>query len=140
MSVEDNKALARRFREAMDRRESPDEYLAPACIAHFPGIPPLDREQVTGMIGAFYSAFPDLRHTLEDQVAEGDKVVTRITLRGTHRGDFQGIPPTGKQIEFTGVVTDCIRESKIVEHWGLLDMLTLLQQLGAVPTPQQSGA
>ena len=84
-----------------------------------------------------HEAFPDLRAEIEDNVADDDKVVFRMTRRATHTGAFMGIPPTGKQVEFG--VFDLVRvaDGKLVEHWGLLDQLTLLQQLGVVPTPEQ---
>jgi steroid delta-isomerase-like uncharacterized protein len=142
MSAEENKTLARRVREMWDKRDpAVNEYLASDAIIHMPGAPgPLDREQVLGMLDMFYSAFPDLHHTFEDQVAEGDKVVTRLTLRGTHRGEFQGIPPTGKQVAITGIVIDRYENGKLVEHRSHLDNLGMLQQLGVIPAPGQSGA
>lgn len=138
MSTEENKTLARRFRETMDRNKGAgmEEFLPPQVVLHFPGSPPLNREQVQGLIGVFYSAFPDLYHTFEDQVAEGDKVVTRVTFHGTHQGDFQGIPPTGKEVAFAGILIDRFEGGKIVEHWSNLDMLGMMQQLGVIPKPE----
>ena len=82
-----------------------------------------------------HSAFPDLRATVEDEIADGDKVVVRSTWRGTHQGEFQGIPATGKQVSFP--VIDIVRfeNGKAVEHWGLVDAMSLMQQLGAIPGP-----
>ena len=138
MSTEENKALARRFRETMDKSKGAgmEEFLARQVVLHFPGSPPLNREQVQGLIGVFYSAFPDLHHTFEDQVAEGDKVVNRVTFRGTHKGEFQGIPPTGKEVAFAGILIDRFEGNKIVEHWSNLDMMGLMQQLGVIPKPE----
>jgi steroid delta-isomerase-like uncharacterized protein len=90
-------------------------------------------------IRQFYSmmraGFPDLHFTVEDQIAHGDKVVTRWSARGTHRGAFQGIPPTGKQVDITGMDIDRFVDSKVVECWALIDELGMMQQLGVVPMP-----
>jgi predicted ester cyclase len=85
------------------------------------------------------SAFPDFKATIEDIVAEGDKVVVRQTFSGTHKGEFMGVPPTGKSISI-GVI-DIIRVDggKFVEHWGQMDTTGMIQQLGAIPGPGQSG-
>ncbi len=141
MSTEENKSRSRRFREAMDAGDlaALDEYLASDAVAHIAGNPaPLGREEVRGLLEVFYSAFPDLRHTFEDQIAEGDKVVTRVTFRGTHRGEFQGIPPTNREVEFSAILIDRFEDGKIVEHWANLDTLGMMQQLGVIPPPGQS--
>ena len=139
MSTDENKALARRWRELCDQRDpAAAAYLAPNAVVHLPGAPgPLNREQVLGLLDRFYAAFPDLHHTVEDQVADGDTVVTRMTLRGTHQGAFQGIPPTGKQIVVSLIGIDRFENGKFVEQWSLLDTLGLMQQLGAIPAPAQ---
>ena len=136
MSTEQNKAIARQFRQEMDKTQgaAATQFLAADCVAHFPGNPPLNRDQVAGMIAVFYTAFPDLHHSFEDQVAEGDKVTTRLTFRGTHNGDFQGIPATGKAVAFQGIVIDRIQEGKVAEHWSMFDMMGMMQQLGVIPT------
>ncbi len=87
------------------------------------------------------AAFPDSHHTIEDMIAQGDKVVTRFTWRGTHNGEFQGIPPTGKQVEMKGIWIHRLAGGKIVEgrQWGVMDMLGLLQQLGVVPAMGEGG-
>jgi predicted ester cyclase len=86
---------------------------------------------------AAYSAFPDIRITIEDMVAEGDKVVYRGSARGTHQGEFMGIAPTGKQISFTSTVVSRIADGRFQEDWESLDLLNVLQQLGAtIRTPQ----
>jgi steroid delta-isomerase-like uncharacterized protein len=80
-------------------------------------------------------AFPDLKFTLEDQIAEGDKVMNRWTARATHTGDFMGIPATGNQLTFLGISIGRIIDGKIVEEWTLMDMYSLFQQLGVIPSP-----
>ena len=87
------------------------------------------------LVQMYRSAFPDAQVTIEDEIAEGDKVVTRWTGRGTHQGEFMGIQPTGKQATVTGISIDRISGGKIVESWTSSDTLGLLQQLGAVPAP-----
>ena len=139
MSTEENKALSRRWRELCDQHNpSAAEYLAPNAVVHLPGAPgPLNREQVLGLLDRFYAAFPDLHHTVEDQVAEGDTVATRMTLRGTHHGEFQGIPPTGKPIVVSLIGIDRFENGQFAEQWSQLDTLGLLQQLGVIPAPGQ---
>ncbi len=83
-------------------------------------------------------AFPNLRFTIDDEIAEGDRVVQRWTARGTHDGEFQGILPTGKDVTITGISLFRVANSKIVEGWTNADMMGLMQQLGASPIPEQS--
>lgn len=143
-TTEENRALSRRLREAADRGDPVaafDEALALNVVAHIPGSPvPLGRETLKGLIDAFYSALPDLRHTFEDQIAEGDKVASRVTFRGTHRGEFQGILPTDREVTFSAIFIDRYSEGKIVEHWANFDALGMLQQLGFIPPPEQAGS
>jgi predicted ester cyclase len=91
-------------------------------------------------ITANRAAFPDLRLTIEDQIAEGDKVVTRFTARGTHRGKLPGIAPTGKQVTTTAIIINRYTGGKIAESWINGDILGLLQQLGVIPRMAQAGA
>lgn len=89
-------------------------------------------------VSEVHKAFPDFQFMIEDQIAEGDKVVTRWTCRATHQGQFQGILPTGKQMTMSGITIFRIANGKIIEGWTNADMLGLLQQLGAVPAPEQA--
>jgi len=84
-------------------------------------------------IGLFLDAFPDIHWALDEQIAEGDKVVSRFTWTGTHRGPFLGIPPTGRTVTVWGVVIDVVRNDKFAESRILMDTLGLMQQLGAIP-------
>ena len=86
----------------------------------------------------YRSAFPDIQFTIEDLIAEGDKIVTRYTARGTHRGDLQGIPPTGRQVTVTGIIISRFANGKFVEGWLDFDALGMLQQLGVIPAPGQA--
>ena len=142
MSTEENKALIRRYFEAIDaaceagNANILDEFLAPDFVTHspFPGTPPT-REGAKQIFMAFVASAPGT-HIVEDLIAEGDKVVGRITANGTHDGELLGIPRTGKQISMTGMTIWRIADGKIVEHWSQMDTLGLLQQLGAIPGPR----
>jgi len=102
--------------------------------AYLSGAPgPLDNAAWSGFMPAFTSAFPDSRIAIESCIAEGDKVVTRWTLTGTHHGMFQGIPPTGRPVKFTGIEFNRAVNGRLVEHWSMFDNLALLQQIGAMP-------
>lgn len=131
-----NKMLARKVFEDIQSQGNlalVDEIVAGDYVGHTP------LDDIHGPEGAkqydamLREAFPDLQITVEDQIAEGDKAVTRWTFRGTHKGEFQGMPPTGKQVTMTGITIFRIANSKIVEGWNNPDLLGLLQQLGAIP-------
>src|SRR5690348_10094754 len=141
MSTEVNKTSLRRFYDEVFNKKNKaaiDEYIAPDQVDHAapPGTP-------GGLAGArqtitmYLTAFPDLHFTVEDIIAEGDKVVTRLTCRGTQQGAFMGIPPTGKQATTTAIDINRLAGGKSVEHWLSMDTLGLLQQLGAIPAPGQ---
>ena len=135
MSADDNKALVRRWIEDFNNGDEQAEADArtPDYVAHVPGAPgPLDSEGWIQFTGSFVEAFPDLRLTVEEILAEGDMVAARVAFRGTHTGAFQGIPPTNKQVAFSGIEVDRIADGKVAEHWVQLDGLGLLQQLGAM--------
>ncbi len=143
MSGEENKAAVRRWIEAFNERDWEAEAGArtPDYVAHVPGAPgPLDGEAWAGFIAGFAAAFPDLRLTVEDDLAEGDKAAARVTFRGTHRGEFQGIPPTERRVTFTSMVFNRLVGGQVAEHWVELDLLGLLGQLGAIPTPATAGS
>lgn len=136
--TEENKASVRRFFDAFQTNDQValKELLAPDLVAHLPGDPgPLNREAFLEVVGRWNAAFSDLRFTVEDQIAEGGTVATRATLRGVHsRADFAGVQPTGKQIEVNLVTIEHLAAGRIVERWVTLDILSLMQQLGAAPT------
>lgn len=143
MSTEANKALLRRFDEEVWNQRNPalvDELFASNHLFRAAGSPPLDREGHKQMIAHFQGAFPDGRASTEDLIAEGDTVASRWTYRGTQQGEFQGIPPTGKQVILTGISIWRFEGDKIVESWHEFDALGLLQQLGAIPAPAQHSA
>ncbi len=138
MSLEDNKNVVRLYQEACNRDDlnALDDLVAPDLVTHSqaPGLP-------QGLEGgkrahrATVAAFPDLHYEIEELVAEGDTVVERFTITGTHRGAFMGLPPTGRPTRFSGVSFFRLRGGKIVEHWGLQDGLALMIQLGAFTPP-----
>jgi steroid delta-isomerase-like uncharacterized protein len=113
-----------------------DEVLAPDAKIHLPGNGgPMNPDEYKGFLAQFYRAFPDLQVTIEDEISEGDKMTARWTIRGEHRGDFQGLPATGKPVTLTGIAIWRIVDGKTVEEWVEWDALGLMQQLGAIPTP-----
>jgi steroid delta-isomerase-like uncharacterized protein len=140
MSTEENKAIMRRyFEESNDINGDPgkvlaliDKHLAPDFVQHDPsGDMPLDIFKPYNI--ALVNAFPDLNFTINEMIAERDTVVTHYTMTGTHKGEFSGIPPTGKSFSITGVDISRISNGKCVEGWGYADRLGLMQQLGVIP-------
>ena len=135
--LEENKALVRRWMEepVYENWAMLDELLSPDYIWHQSGrSEPLTREEAEQFVRAFVGAFPDNSTTIEDMIAEGDKVVTRYSVRGTHKGDFMGIPATGKEITFTAICISHISDGKVMEEWDEGDVLGFMRQLGAIPS------
>jgi steroid delta-isomerase-like uncharacterized protein len=135
---EQNKALSRRLAEEMfagGKLELADELVTADFVGHDVAAPEPIRgpEGLKDQARGYRDAFPDLDMTIDDQIAEGDKVVTRWTARGTHNGDLFGMAPTGKQATVTGVTIDRFAGGKIAESWDNWDALGLMQQLGAIP-------
>ena len=137
MSIEENKAIVRRYQEIYNSNNVDDlnevvaeDFLTPRMM---PGMPP-GLEGAKSIHKATLLGMPDWHTEIEDMIAENDKVAARITMTGTHTGDFFGIPATGKKISFSGIYVVRIENGKIVEHWGEEDSIGLLQQLGAMPT------
>jgi steroid delta-isomerase-like uncharacterized protein len=118
-----------------------DELVASDIVVHasMPGEEIHGREGIKQFYATLRAAFPDIHFTIEDQIAEGDRVVTRWTARATHTGEYQGIPPTGKQFSLTGIDIDRIANGKVVECWPIADELGVLQQLGVIPAPEHAG-
>ena len=139
---EQNRAIQRRIDEEIwgnGNVAAIEELLAPDFVAHNPGGPPQDRNGFAQLVTVFRTGFPDMSMAVEDQIIEGDRVVQRATMRGTHTGEFQGIPPTGKQVTMGGISINRFAEGKLAEHWSQFDSLGLMQQLGVVPAPEQGG-
>ena len=143
MSAQENKALVERFVEEFwneGNTSAADELMAPDAEIHMPTGEVVDVDGLKGFAGTFRESFPDWHSTFEELVAEGDRVAERWTGRGTHQGELQGIPPTGKRVEAPGSVFYRIVGGKIVEFRGQLDMMGLMQQLGVIAPPQQAEA
>ncbi len=139
MTNKDYKVIIRRFIKAFETNDQDTlkELVALDYMAHAPGAPgPVDRETLLQRINLFKATFSKLRVIIDDQIAEGDKVVTRFTWRGTHTGDFQGLSPTGKQVEISAISIERVKDGKIVERWFNQDDLGLMMQLGVFPPPQ----
>ncbi len=143
MTPEEMKTRARRIADELFNQGDlavADEILAPNLIHHTPETHVEGSEGAKQFVLALRRAFPDLSATVEDQIAEGDKVVQRIRWSGTHEGEFFGVPPTGKRV--TAELMEIHRmgpDGKIAEHWSSMDQLALLQQLGAMPATAGGG-
>jgi predicted ester cyclase len=143
MSTEENKARMNRiplelFNEG--KLEVADEVMAADYVEHQPT--PGFAGGTAGLkqfVTAVRAAFPDFKYTVEEAIVEGDKVVQRVTARGTMKGAFAGMPPTGKHATWTEIHISRVAGGKLVEHWANIDQLGMLQQLGAIPTPGQAG-
>jgi steroid delta-isomerase-like uncharacterized protein len=130
---EENKALVRGSWE-MESPEDLDEFYPPDVVWHMPEQELRGIEEAKQFVSSFLEAFPDISFSVEDLIAEGDKVVSRYTGRGTHQGETEDFgPPTGKQLEVEGITIHRIEDGKIVEEWNQYDNLSILQQLGLAP-------
>jgi steroid delta-isomerase-like uncharacterized protein len=142
MGADDNKAFVRRFIDNAFNEGNLaiiDELVASDYVLH--GAPEIHGpEAMKQFVRTYRTAFPDYACTIEAQIAEADVVVTRWTVRGTQDGELMGIPPTGKHVTLTGIVMDRLVDGKLVETWLQADVLGMLQQLGAMPTPAQAAA
>jgi steroid delta-isomerase-like uncharacterized protein len=136
-----NKKVVRQLFEATDRHDieqmgqlvSRSKYLF-----YFGGMPPIDWETTKQFSIAFAKSFPDCHHEIVDLVAEGNKVAIRLNVTGTHKGEFQGIPPTGKKISFSAMDFITVIDGKVSEEWLIVDITGLMQQIGE--TPKESHA
>jgi steroid delta-isomerase-like uncharacterized protein len=142
--LEANKQIARRWSEELwsqGRLEVADEIVAPDYVRHDPGdpIPAPGPAGVKRLVQTIRGYTPDLQITINDLIAEGDRVVTRYTTRGTDTGGFMGRPPTGRVTQITGMQFFRLRDGKIVESWALRDDVTALRQLGILPGSGATG-
>jgi len=130
---EENKALVQRSWEIVNQ-ERLDELYPPDVVWHMPEQELRGIEEAKQYVSTFLEAFPDVSFSVEDLIAEGDKVVSRFTARGTHQGKTEEFgPPTGRQLEQEGITIHRIENGKIVEEWSQYDNLSILQQLGLAP-------
>ncbi len=131
MSAEENKAVVRREQEELwnytGNLDAAEELFAPE-----------QAEAAKQEAADFRRGFPDVVSTIEDLIAEGDKVVARWRSRATHQGEYMGIPPTGKEVDFRGISIYRIEGGKIAQSWSVVDQLGLMRQLGAIPEPGQA--
>lgn len=140
MSVEENKALVRRWVDVWNtgNLDAVGESVTPDYVRHDPNSPEVRGPDAERQLVAMYlAAFPDLHFTVEDLVAEGGTVAARMTVRGTHRGELLGIPPTGRQVTIVAIELYRLAGGRIAEQWITMDTLGLLQQLGAIPVHGQ---
>jgi steroid delta-isomerase-like uncharacterized protein len=138
--LERNKAVSHRFNDEVKNKHNLgaiDELLSPNFVNYteIPGFAST-REGIKDFFAYFVKAFPDLACTINDTIAEGNRVVDYFTFEGTHQGEFMGIPASGKRIKYNGMHIFAFEDGKISGHWNVLDLLTMMMQLGVVPAPQ----
>lgn len=136
MSAEQNKMSIRRWVEVAWNSGNlaiADEVYSSDYLLHDPAGPIHGTEALKQFVATFQTAYPDIHATIEDMIAEGDKVVWRYTVRGTHEGEFMGIAPTGKSITLTGILISRFADDKVVEDWNNYDALGMMQQLTVIP-------
>ena len=136
----DNKAMIRRmFEEGFNQNRASviDELIAPNYVNHDLPAPVPGPEGWKQVVGTFRAAFPDMKITLEDVFADGDKVGTRGVFTGTHKGEFMGVSATGKPVKMKYIDLWRVVDDKLVDNWVQMDMLGMMQQLGAVPAPER---
>jgi steroid delta-isomerase-like uncharacterized protein len=139
---EESKAVVRKFYALLEKGDMSgvSQVLSDKFVWHFAGIPaPFDKQSSLGFLQVFRGAFPDLQHSLDPQIAEGDRVVTPLTFRATHRGELQGIPASGKRVEIRALNIHRILGGKIAQAETVVDMMGLMQQIGAIPAPSGAG-
>jgi steroid delta-isomerase-like uncharacterized protein len=145
MLSETNKTVSRRlFEEVWNKGNMAvlNEIIAKDLVNSGPGtLPglPTGPEGSKQLVTVYRNAFPDVHFTIDEQIAEGDKVVTRWTAHGTHQGELVGISATGKSSTVTGIAVDRIVDGKIAESWGIFDQFGMMQQLGVIPMPELAG-
>ncbi len=139
MDAGQNKTTNRRFYEEVLNRQNLDaieQFVNPDYTGHsFPPGLPAGPAGLRAFLGLFFSAFPDGHVVVEDMFAEGDRTAARLVFKGTHQGEFMGVPPTGKQIAVPSIDLARFENGKISDHWGGPDQMFLMMQLGAIPAP-----
>jgi steroid delta-isomerase-like uncharacterized protein len=134
-STDQNKAIVRRYYDEVlnqGRWETVQEIFDPAFLSHAPGVITVNLDRYQQLAHESRTAFPDLHVTIDDQIAEGDKVVTRWTAHATHQGPMMGIPPTGKALWITAIHIHRLANGKLIEHWEEINMLGVLKHLGVI--------
>ncbi len=136
--LEENKTIVSKYYELLDKGDIDGimKLFSNDITWSFPGMPePLSKEGLSGLIQGFGAAFPDMKHTLRNFVAEGDQVATALTFQGTHKGELMGVPASGNEVKFEGLNIHRIKDGKIVEAETGFDMMSLMQQIDALPNP-----
>jgi len=133
-NTENNKATVRRFIDAVDRQDwaAASDLTTPSLRVHVGG-KDIDRDSWLGMGKMFAAAFPDGKHDIQDVIAEGDRVVLRGAFKGTHKGDFHGVPASGRAVAVDVIMIERVVEGRVVEHFVQFDAMGLMQQIGAMP-------
>ncbi len=140
-SPDQNKELIYQYFEAYDRQdtERTGQLVSSSNYTlHLSGMPPMDWNGTKQFYAAAWSAFPDLHHEILDIVAEGDKVAVRYNIIGTHKGELEGIPATGKEVSFGAMDFITLIDGKVAEEWEIADTMGLMQQIGAIPSAPPS--
>jgi steroid delta-isomerase-like uncharacterized protein len=144
VSIEENKAIVLRYFQEMDRGNIDiiDEIMAEEYIDHNPALPGIEpgREGTRQYMRMLKAAFPDATHTIDDIIAEGNKVMTRVTARGTFLGECIGYQPNGNVVEISGIAVHRIEGGRLVEHWAQADMAGFMRQIVAEATPAAKAA
>ena len=139
MSAQNKSAMRRIYEEVWNQGKFGvlDEVVSTDYVGHLPTPPsaPSGREGLRWLIQMYRTAFPDIHVQVDDQIADGEKVLNRVTIQGTHQGQFMGIAPTNKKVKVGALVVTRFKDGQNVEGWAELDRLGLMQQLGVVPTP-----
>ncbi|MEO3806866.1 ester cyclase [Nonomuraea sp. B1E8] len=136
-----NKATFRRFHDAISTGDAEiiaktiDEFVDPDVRIGTPlPIETKGTQALKDVLAALHRAFPDLHVEIEDMIAEGDRVVTRNTVTGTHRGEYMGVPPTGKSVTYKEIIIARFADGRVAETWAVVDVLSVMRQLGAIPS------
>jgi steroid delta-isomerase-like uncharacterized protein len=143
MSTEQNKELVRRCFEAINGGDfaAARDLFAREYRLHVSYSPvPLDRDAAVASWGPFFAAFPDLHHAIEHSIAQGEWVVAHLAITGTHRGDFMGVPPTGKAITSSSISFFRCANGRVIEQRTQFDAVAMMQQIGAIPAPEAATA
>ena len=139
MSAEENREIVQRFWGVWEGDLGlVDELVGADYVNHSPGMPgqPDGPEGIKAIVKMFRAGMPDLGFVIEDVITEGDKVVMRYRIEGTHEGELFGVPPTGRRVSIESVTVERVSGGKIREHWRVTDTLDMMQQLGAIPAPE----
>lgn len=142
-----NKATTERFGDALNSGDAErifktiDDVVAPDALIRTPlPVEATGADLAKELFARLMRAYPDLHITIEDLIAEGDKVVSRNTVTGTHQGEYMGIPPTGNSVTYNEVIITRFADGRIVETWAVVDVLAQMRQLGVIPTPPEQPA